>query len=84
MYIYYDHSVVTGTSQDGGQATEDMIHMRGQDPILLAARRNNKMAGMESFRVESRGAFQRWLDIPETKHRRDIPRAAGTAEEWDW
>lgn len=76
MYIYYDHSTVTGFSQDEDRknVTEDFVHRRGQDPLQLAARRNNQMAQMSRYTVTTEPAFHRWVDEEPTIHRADIPR----------
>ena len=65
--IYYDHSTVTGYKLDekgkvDHRVTDDFIHQRQQDPILMACGRNNEMAECDRFNVKTRPAFNRWID----------------------
>ena len=67
QYIRYDHSKVTGyTTDDKGRihrkATDDFVHLRQQDPILMACRRSCEMAGCDRFEVETRESASRWVD----------------------
>ena len=41
---------------------DDFIHHRQQDPILMAAKRNNEMAACDRFDVETWPAFNHWVD----------------------
>ena len=65
--IYYDHSTVTGYHRDEKgtyhhRVTDDFIHQRQQDPILMAVKRNCEMAACDRFNVETHPAFNRWVD----------------------
>ena len=39
----------------------------------MACRRSNEMAGADTYRVSTRHAFRRWMDVEPKVHRRDIP-----------
>lgn len=77
MYIYYYSSTVTGIKKIDEKHTEtyrdEFIHLSHQDPILMACRRSNEMAGADTYRVSTRHAFRRWMDVEPKVHRRDIP-----------
>ena len=65
--IYYEHRRVTGYKRDEKgnfrhKASDDFIHQRQQDPILMACGRNNEMAECEKFYVDTQPAFNRWVD----------------------
>ena len=87
MYREYDHSVVTGTiREDGGPEREvrmEFIHLRNQDPIMLAARRNGNMARADRITLDSRPAFRRWIDEDPEVRPSMIPRGRA-GEEFDW
>lgn len=65
--LMYDHSTVTGfrKKEKGGWdkvAVDDFVHLRHQDPILMACRRNHALAGCDKFDVNTERAFDRWVD----------------------
>ena len=67
MMMHYDRSTVTGyRKKDNGKlekmAIEDFIHQRQQDPILMACKRNHRMAGCDVYDVDTVKAFDRWID----------------------
>ena len=67
MRIEYDRTRIRGYRYDEKgrltpKAEDDFIHLRQQDPILMAARRSQEMAGCDSFEVDTRPAFSRWID----------------------
>jgi len=67
MMKQFDRSRVTGyrANPKGGWnriAAEDFVHLRNQDPILIACRRNHELAGCDRYEVDTRHAFSRWVD----------------------
>ena len=65
--LQYDHSTVIGyeTDEKGHvhkRATDDFIHLRHQDPILMACRRSRNMASCDQFDVETKHMADRWVD----------------------
>ena len=65
--IYYNRSKIIGYKRDDKghlqfAAEDDFIHQRNQDPILMACKRSNDMAGCEKFDVDTVPAFSRWVD----------------------
>ena len=76
--ICYDHSTVTGykRKENGGYekpVTEDFIHQRQQDPVLMACKRNHRLAGCDQFFIDTQPAFERWVDLEPHKGRKEIP-----------
>ena len=83
MRIYYDRSVVTGhAGEDGGGRviSEEIIHRREQNPILLAVKRNNALAGCGRISAETVPAFSQWVDEAPHRTKADIPRQEGRDE----
>lgn len=77
----WERSVVTGA--DG--AAETILHRRGEDPLVMACRRNLQLAGSNTLIVETAEAFIEERNmLPVRKRKRDIPRDEHKAEEWDW
>ena len=65
--LQYDHSVVRGLKRDEKghmqyMTTDDFIHLRHQDPIIMACKRNRNMASCDTFEVDTSPAFSRWVD----------------------
>ena len=86
MMMRYDRSTVTGyrKKENGGYDkvfTEDFIHLRHQDPILLACKRNIKLAGCDMFDVDTRPAFDRWVDEVVMNF---VPYKAAAVPEYEW
>lgn len=83
--IYFDHSKVTGYRKDERgnihRVNDDFIHHRQQDPILMAAKRNNEMAACERFDVETWPAFNHWVDDVITTF---TPSRAEAVPEYEW
>ena len=83
MRIYYDKSIVTGhAGEDGGGRviSEEIIHRREQNPILLAVRRNNALAACNRISAETVAGFNVWVDELPYRCRADIPKQEGRAE----
>ena len=84
--LHYDHSTVTGyrKKESGGYDkvfTEDFVHLRHQDPILLACRRNIKLAACDRFDVDTVIAFDRYVDDIIMNF---VPYTASAAPEYEW
>lgn len=84
--IQYDRSRVTGyrRKEKGGWQevyTEDFIHQRQQDPILIACRRNHRLAGCDMFDVHTEQAFDRWVDDVIMQF---VPSRAAAVPEYEW
>ena len=80
MMERWERSLVTGA--DG--AAELILHRRGEDPLVMACRRNLQLAGSSTIRVETEEAFLEDRQfLPFRKHKRDIPRDERKTEEWD-
>jgi hypothetical protein len=67
QWYRYDHSVVTGTKLDEKGhmkyiKKDDFVHLRHQDPILMACRRSRNMASCDHFDVETKHMADRWVD----------------------
>ena len=65
---------------------EEVLHRRGQDPFVMAMRRNNALAACCSFSVRTVEAFtQVRTDDGGRRDRDEIPKEQGNRfEEWDW
>ena len=87
MRDHWERSTVTGTgTEDGREFSEEILHRRGEDPMVLAFRRNLRLAGCSRIGVETTEAFQMERKRPEGHRKRaDIPKDSGSKfEEWDW
>ena len=65
--IQYDRSHVVGYKRDEKgvmhhRATDDFVHQRYQDPILMACRRSNEMAKCDKYDVKTEPVISRWVD----------------------
>lgn len=84
--LQYDHSTVIGyeTDEKGHvhkRATDDFIHLRHQDPILMACKRSYEMARCDRFDVDTKPSFDRWVDDAIYNF---VPQMAAAAPEMDW
>jgi len=80
---YWETSIVTGikSGDDGWTAREEFLHRRGEDPLRMACRRNNRMAGCERFFIQTFAAFiETRGGTEETRHKADIPTDRSTRE----
>ena len=88
MIEYWEKAEVVGTGGDGeNQYTvrEEIMHLREQDPLMMACRRNRKMAGCHRFYVENESAFVQVRGDPEGRRlKRTIPRDERKFEALDW
>lgn len=78
MTEYWERSQVTGYRDVGERRTKtdmDILHRRGEDPIVLACRRSLAMAGSDEFFVDTEEAFQvERHGLPVHRGRREIPK----------
>lgn len=56
----WEKSIVIGTGERG-EIREQIMHRRGEDPMVMAFRRNNEMAGCGRVRVHTEEAFSEFL-----------------------
>ena len=66
--LQYDHST-------------DFVHLRHQDPILMACKRSCEMARCDRFDVDTKPSFDRWVDDVIYNF---VPQMAAAAPEMDW
>ena len=86
MTEYWERSVVMGTKRgdDGYQVVQEFLHRRGEDPIVMACRRDKRMAGADRIEVFTVEAFmQIRKDEEEHKTRAEISRDRIDREQWD-
>lgn len=85
---YWQRSEVRGWKKTDGDVTaearEDVLHRRGEDPMVMACRRNREMAGMDRIRVSTAEAFAAERTADGDKRPDEIPRMGSQGEEWDW
>ena len=84
MNEYWQRSVVTGYAGEGKTVTETVLHRRGEDPIVMACRRNLELAGCGRLTTETMEAFMQNREDYARRTMEDIPRGGIQAEEWDW
>ena len=87
MTEYWQRSAVTGSGGDaenGFTETEIVLHRRGEDPIVMACRRNRRLAGCHRFSTATMEAFMQIRTEDARRTREDIPHGGHQGEEWDW
>ena len=83
MKEYWQRTTVTGNDEEMGRIREIVMHRRGEDPMVMAFRRNHALAGCGRIRMETEEIFQ----LEKAEDRRTavtIPRDERKEEEWDW
>ena len=86
MTEYWQRSEISGTKHgDGGYNTaQTVLHRRGEDPIVMACRRDGRMAGCDRITVETSEAFQEERNgLPARRAKADIPKDLEKREYWD-
>ena len=69
----------------GEDAAEVVLHRRGEDPLVMAFRRNLKLAGSNRISMETEDAFTLRKETElRRKHKADIPKEGPRFEEWGW
>lgn len=83
MLRHYERTVVSGYTEKGKRVREEVLHLRGQDPIRIAMRRNSALAKCGRLTVETEEAFVRQIDEEPWRSRSDIPQRGGGFD-LDW
>ena len=89
MTEYWQRSYVSGAKRgdDGYSVAQTILHRRGEDPIVMACRRDQKMAGADVFTVETEEAFaEERHGLPVRRRKNDIPKdeiQRESSETWD-
>jgi hypothetical protein len=86
MIEYWEKSIVKGWDADKKlDFKTEVLHRRGEDPLVMAIRRFYGMAGCQKFAVSTVEAFQIARDEDREKRRFvDVPRMGPRFEEWQW
>ena len=88
MIEYWQRSSINGTAsgEEGKTRTESevVLHRRGEDPIVMACRRNRALAGCSRMVILTEEAFMQ-IRKDDDRSERVIPRGRGNDfDEWDW
>lgn len=84
MIEYWEHTYISGTDAEGNGQAEDVLHRRGEDPLVMACRRNRALAGCHSYLINTGEAFMQ-IREEETRRTDGIPKEQrNRIEEWDW
>lgn len=83
MIEHWQKSYVIGKGDDF-QATEIVLHKRGQDPMNLAMRRNPALPASSWVEVRTYEAFTQIREDERIRRRTEIPRDDRQGEEFDW
>lgn len=80
MTEYWERTIVAGED-----AAEVVLHRRGEDPLVMAFRRNLKLTGSNRISMETEEAFtlRKEKEI-RRKHKSDIPTEGPRFEDWGW
>ena len=87
MTEHWERSVVAGygsRDEEKWDAKEVVLHRRGEDPVVMACRRNNLLAGCASISVSTEEVFTQIRKDEGRKDAREIPRDRTPMEAWDW
>lgn len=86
MTEHWERTRVIGYMPEKGSLEEDVLHRRGEDPLVMAFRRNRALAGCGSFSVSTVEAFTQIRTEGDGRRRRsEIPQDGGSRfEEWEW
>ena len=85
MMEYWQKTKVLGTDDEKNSHIETVLHKRGADPMVMAFRRNQGLAGCGRVQMETEEVFI--MDRAEEcrRVREDIPRDGRQDEaEWEW
>ena len=84
MTEHWERSIVSGVDSEERRQAEDVLHRRGEDPIVLACRRNRALAGCGRISVTTAEAFTEIRHcLPFRMRKANIPRDT-SSELWDW
>ena len=85
MTEYWEKSTVTGWDDEKKEHREVLLHRRGEDPVVMACRRNRELAGCSRIRTETAEAFLEIRGEREYGGYVKIGRDVGERfEEWSW
>ena len=86
MTEYWQRSEISGTKRgDGGyNATQIVLHRRGEDAMQMAMRRNPQLAACSTIEVQTVEAFTREIEEAPRRTQADIPRDDRQGEELEW
>lgn len=87
MIEQWDMTTVSGvqTGEDGKTAAETVLHRRGEDPMVIAFRRNRALAGCNRIVMETVACFHQERKDDRLRTKADIPKEKGnTFDEWGW
>lgn len=83
MIEHWERSVVTGTGPEV-EATETVLHRRGDDVMQMAMRRNPQLAACSTISVRTAEAFTRIREDEKRRTPAEIPRDDRQGEEFEW
>ena len=84
MTEHWERTMVYGSNEDRNYS-EDVLHRRGEDALVMACRRNQGLAGCGKFIIETAEAFtQIRKDAEEHRRRKDISRDDRQGEALEW
>ena len=85
MIEYWERTQISGTDAEGMGHFEDVLHRRGEDPLVMACRRNRELAGCHSYLIQTDEAFMQIREERDARRTEEIPKDQGNRfEEWDW
>ena len=86
MIEQWDMTKVSGVQgEDAQSAAETVLHRRGEDPMVIAFRRNRALTGCNRIVMETVACFNQERKGPEARRTKDeIPSGGHQGEEWDW
>lgn len=84
MTEYWQRTTVTGNDDEMGRIREIVMHRRGEDPMVMAFRRNHALAGCGRIRMSTEELFRIEKAEESARTRAEIPRDERKEEEWDW
>ena len=85
MTEYWQRTIVRGTDDEKNEHREDVLHRRGEDPLRMACRRNQQLAGCSRISMDTVEAFQQIRqDAEESRRQKDIPRDGRREDAWEW
>jgi hypothetical protein len=85
MTEYWQRTIVRGVDDEKIEHREEVLHRRGEDALVMACRRNQKLAGCSRISLDTAEAFtQIRKDAEESRRREDIPRDSRREDAWEW
>ena len=73
MIEHWERTMVVGQGPEGREASETVVHRRGEDVLGMAMRRNPEMAGCSRFEMRTVEAFTRIRDRTTRHTYRKVP-----------